>query len=148
MVCGVAITLGLWRFGHFEMMIPVWMVCYGAAVACGGAFSVKVIPIMGWCFLVLGAAAFAMPAGYGNGMMAASFGLPGGSRMLLLGLQAGVYGLALADLAAPEGAAIKRLTSPPRALVTLLAAAFCAQRIFFVKPGQLWKVTYAQSAKS
>jgi hypothetical protein len=75
MICGVAITLGLWRFGHYEMMMPVWMVCYGAAVACGGAFSVKVVPVMGWCFMVLGAAAFAMPAGYGNWMMAASFGL-------------------------------------------------------------------------
>ena len=75
MVCGVAITLGLWRFGHYEMMMPVWMVCYGAAVACGGAFSVRVVPVMGWCFLVLGSAAFALPAGYGNWMMAATFGL-------------------------------------------------------------------------
>lgn len=75
MLCGVFITIGLWRFGHFEMMVPVWIVCYGAAVVCGGAFSVKPVPIMGWCFMAVGAAAFFLPAGLGNTMMGVSFGL-------------------------------------------------------------------------
>lgn len=75
LVCGVAITLGLWRYEHYEMMPPVWMLCYGASVVTGGAFSVKAVPVMGWLFIVLGAAAFALPAVYGNYMMAASFGL-------------------------------------------------------------------------
>lgn len=75
LICGVAITLGLWRYGQFELMAPVWMLCYGAAVVCGGAFSVRVIPVMGWVFVALGAAAFALPAAYGNYLMAASFGL-------------------------------------------------------------------------
>ena len=72
LICGIAITLGLWRFGHFETMAPVWMLCYGASVVCGGAFSVKVVPVMGWCFIAIGAAAFALPAGFGNILMAAS----------------------------------------------------------------------------
>jgi hypothetical protein len=75
MLCGVFITLGLWRFGHFEMMIPVWIICYGAAVVCGGAFSVKVVPVMGWCFIAFGAIAFFLPAGFGNTMMGLSFGV-------------------------------------------------------------------------
>lgn len=75
LIVGVAITVGLWRYGHFEAMIPVWMLCYGAAVVCGGAFSVRVVPVMGWCFIALGCVAFATPAGWGNIMMAASFGL-------------------------------------------------------------------------
>jgi hypothetical protein len=74
MLCGVFITLGLWRFGHFEAMIPVWILSYGAAVVCGGAFSVKAVPLMGWCFMALGAAAFFLPAGFGNMMMGLSFG--------------------------------------------------------------------------
>lgn len=74
LVCGVAITLGLWRYGQFELMAPVWMLCYGASVVCGGAFSVRVIPVMGWFFIAIGAAAFALPAGFGNYLMAASFG--------------------------------------------------------------------------
>jgi len=75
MLCGVFITLGLWRFGHFEVMIPVWILCYGAAVVCGGAFSVKAVPIMGWCFIALGAIAFFLPANTGQLMMGLSFGV-------------------------------------------------------------------------
>jgi len=75
MLCGVFITLGLWRFGHFEAMIPVWILCYGAAVVCGGAFSVKAVPLMGWCFIALGAIAFFLPANTGQLMMGLSFGL-------------------------------------------------------------------------
>ena len=75
LLCGLAITLGLWRYEYYEMMAPVWMLCYGAAVVCGGAYSVRIIPVMGWCFMVLGAAAFALPAVYGNWLMAASFGV-------------------------------------------------------------------------
>jgi len=75
MIVGVAITLGLWRHEYFYIMPPVCMLCYGAAVVCGGAFSVRVVPIMGWCFMALGATAFVLPISYGNLMMAASFGL-------------------------------------------------------------------------
>lgn len=75
LVAGVAITLGLWRYEHFEIMAPVWMLCYGSAIVCGGAFSVRIIPVLGWCFIGLGAAAFALPAGYGNYLMALGFGV-------------------------------------------------------------------------
>lgn len=75
LLCGVFITYGLYRFGHFEMMIPVWIMCYGAAVICGGMFSVKAVPIMGWCFITMGAIDFFLPAGFGNSMMGLSFGV-------------------------------------------------------------------------
>jgi len=75
LVCGIVITLGLWRFEHYEVMIPVWILLYGAAVVCGGAFSVKAVPIMGWCFITLGTIAFFIPAGFGNSLMAFSFGV-------------------------------------------------------------------------
>lgn len=75
LICGVAITLGLWRYEHYEIMAPVCMLCYGAAVVCGGAVSVRVVPVMGWCFIALGALGLALPASYGNWLMAASFGV-------------------------------------------------------------------------
>ena len=75
LVCGVAITLGLWRYEHYELMAPVWMLLYGAAVVTGGAFSVRIVPVMGWVFIALGAIGFALPAGYGNILMGASFGV-------------------------------------------------------------------------
>ncbi len=75
LVCGIAITLGLWRYEHYELMAPVWMLLYGAAVVTGGAFSVRVVPVMGWMFIAIGALAFALPTVYGNYLMGASFGV-------------------------------------------------------------------------
>jgi hypothetical protein len=75
MICGVVITLGLWRFGMFEIMIPIWLLLYGAAVVTGGSFSVKAVPIMGWCFITVGTAAFFLPTIYGNLLMAIGFGV-------------------------------------------------------------------------
>jgi len=75
LVCGVAITLGLWRFEHYEMMAPVWMLLYGSAVVTGGAFSVRIVPVMGWIFIAVGSIAFLVSASYGNILMGATFGM-------------------------------------------------------------------------
>ncbi len=75
LVAAVTITLGLWRYEHYEMMAPVWMLLYGASVVTGGAFSVRIVPVMGWIFIALGAVAFALPASFGNILMGASFGV-------------------------------------------------------------------------
>ena len=75
LIAGVVITLGLWRFEYYEIMAPAWMLLYGAAVVTGGAFSVRVVPLMGWIFIALGAIAFALPPGFGNYFMGLSFGL-------------------------------------------------------------------------
>lgn len=75
LIAGIAITLGLWRFEHYEVMAPAWMLLYGASIVTGGAFSVRIVPVMGWLFIALGAVCFALPAIYGNIFMGASFGL-------------------------------------------------------------------------
>jgi hypothetical protein len=75
MVCGVVVTLGLWRYGDFVEMMPTWLLLYGAAVVTGGSYSVRAVPIMGWCFIALGTIAFFLPANTGNLMMALGFGL-------------------------------------------------------------------------
>lgn len=75
LLCGVVITLGLWRFAYFAAMVPAWMLLYGAAVVAGGANSVRVVPVMGWLFIVFGSAAFVLPSGWGNPLMGISFGL-------------------------------------------------------------------------
>lgn len=75
LIAGGVVTLGLFRYGQFEIMMPVWMLCYGASVVCGGAFSVRIVPVMGWCFMALGAIALVLPSTYGDLMMAASFGI-------------------------------------------------------------------------
>jgi len=75
LVVGVVIVLGLWQNDVWDLMAPICMLCYGAAVVCGGAFSVRVVPVMGWCFIVLGVVAFVLPPTYSDLMMALSFGV-------------------------------------------------------------------------
>ena len=75
LLAGVAITLGLWKLEYYDLMAPVWMLLYGTAVVTGGAFSVRVVPVMGWIFMAFGAVAFALPAGFGNILMGMTFGI-------------------------------------------------------------------------
>lgn len=60
---------------HLSAQLPgCWLVCYGAAVTSGGAFSVRPVPFMGAAFIALGALAFVAPATWGHFFMAAGFG--------------------------------------------------------------------------
>ena len=70
---------------------------------------------------------------------AASFWLPDPWRIGVLAAQAGGYGLALLDPAVPRWLPLKRLTSPARTFVVLMAATLCATAILFVPPGRLWR---------
>lgn len=72
---GVVVVLGLWQNGIYGLMAPICMLSYGAAIVCGGAFSVRIIPVMGWYFMALGAFTFILPIEYGNLMMGLSFGV-------------------------------------------------------------------------
>jgi cellulose synthase/poly-beta-1,6-N-acetylglucosamine synthase-like glycosyltransferase len=62
-------------------------------------------------------------------------------RTALLGAQAAFYALALLDLALPQGAPGKRITSTVRTFVVLMAASACALAVLLVPPERLWKVT-------
>ena len=60
---------------HLGTRLPgCWLLCYGAAITSGGAFSVRPVPFMGAAFIALGALAFAAPADWGHFFMAAGFG--------------------------------------------------------------------------
>ena len=76
-------------------------------------------------------------------LLVTSFWLPAATRGAALTGQIAFYGLAALDMVLASENPLKRLTGPARAIVSLLAAAFCAQAIFFVPPARLWKVTYA-----
>ena len=75
MLVGALLTGVLVRAGLYEALPGTWLVLYGTGVVTGGAFSVRVVPLMGLCFMGLGALALFAPPAWGNALMAAGFGL-------------------------------------------------------------------------
>ena len=75
MVVGALLTAALLRIGANDLLPGVWLLLYGTAVVAGGAFSVRIIPVMGVCFMTLGAAALFAPPAVGEWLMVSGFGL-------------------------------------------------------------------------
>ena len=78
MIAGAVLTVVLFRAPAAEFLPGMWMLLYGTAVVSGGSASVRVVPLMGACFMAVGAAALWWPgAGIplgGDALLAAGFG--------------------------------------------------------------------------
>ncbi len=68
------LTAVLWQAGLAGAVPGVWLLLYGCGIVAGGAFSVRVVPVMGLCFLVFGALALFWPPFGGDLWLAAGFG--------------------------------------------------------------------------
>ena len=74
LLAGALLSVALARVEALDVLPGVWLLLYGAGVVTGGAFSVKVVPVMGLCFMALGSLALFAPIQWGNYFMAAGFG--------------------------------------------------------------------------
>jgi len=74
-VVGGLLTIALFLAGAVAALPGVWLLLYGTAIVTGGAFSVRVVPVMGLCLMLIGGAALFAPAIWGDAFMGAGFGV-------------------------------------------------------------------------
>jgi hypothetical protein len=74
MVAGAVLTGALLEAGVPDVIPGAWLLLYGVGVVTAGTFSVRIVPVMGLCFMLFGAAALAAPPAWGNAFMATGFG--------------------------------------------------------------------------
>ena len=71
---GGILTVALYAHGQAALLPCAWLLLYGTAVVTGGAHSVRIIPLTGIAFILLGASAVFAPPAWGDAFMAAGFG--------------------------------------------------------------------------
>ncbi|MEE9155282.1 MAG: hypothetical protein V3U38_01445, partial [Gemmatimonadota bacterium] len=73
-VAAAILTIAFYRSPQLAALPGVWLILFGAGVMTGGTFSVRVVPLTGLCFMLIGTAALFAPADWGDAFMAAGFG--------------------------------------------------------------------------
>ncbi len=71
---GALLTGILLAVGASGFLPGTWLLLYGTGVVTGGAFSVRIVPVMGLAFMGLGAISFVCPFAWGDALLAGGFG--------------------------------------------------------------------------
>lgn len=71
---GALLTLVLFEHHLVRLLPGVWLLLYGVGVVAAGTFSVRIVPVMGFAFMIAGTVALFAPAGWTTAIMAAGFG--------------------------------------------------------------------------
>ena len=74
LLVGALLTVVLYRANLAGAIPGMWLLLYGTGVVTGGAFSVRIVPVMGLCFMALGSVALFCPLAWGSFFLAAGFG--------------------------------------------------------------------------
>ena len=72
-LAGALLTAVFYRAGLMVFLPGIWLLMYGAAVLSGGWASVRIVPLMGACFMAAGAAALLAPE-WSAALLPAGFG--------------------------------------------------------------------------
>jgi hypothetical protein len=73
-LAGGVLTAVLFFQGSYAVLPGLWLLLYGTGVVTGGAYSVRIVPVMGLAFMSLGALALVAPPAWGDAFLAAGFG--------------------------------------------------------------------------
>jgi hypothetical protein len=73
-VAGTVMTVALAREGLHALLPGVWLMLYGSGLLAGGAFSIRLVPVMGACFLAAGVVTTLAPAALGPSALVLAFG--------------------------------------------------------------------------
>lgn len=71
---GALLTLVAYEHALVPLLPGIWMLLYGVGVVAAGTFSVRIVPVMGMAFMVVGTVAIFAPPAWGAVCMAAGFG--------------------------------------------------------------------------
>jgi uncharacterized membrane protein YjfL (UPF0719 family) len=74
LLVGAVLTAALYHLNVLGVLAGLWLLMYGAAVVTGGAFSVRIVPVMGLCFMLLGAVSLSAPATWADAFLTLGFG--------------------------------------------------------------------------
>src|SRR5579872_6974841 len=72
-LAGAVLTAVFYPAGLSAFLPGIWMLLYGAGVVSGGGASVRVVPVMGACFMAAGTLALLLPQAAGNVALAGGF---------------------------------------------------------------------------
>jgi hypothetical protein len=73
-VAGGVLTAVLFWKELFVFLPGLWLLLYGTGVVTGGSYSVRIVPVMGIAFMILGGLTLLAPAAWGDACLAAGFG--------------------------------------------------------------------------
>ncbi|MGO8789514.1 MAG: hypothetical protein ACLQVL_19300 [Terriglobia bacterium] len=74
LMAGAVISYAIYSTALVRLLPCFWLLLYGVGVMSAGTFSVRVVPVMGLCFMLAGVVALFCPAASANAVMAAGFG--------------------------------------------------------------------------
>lgn len=74
LAAAAVLTAVLVRAGANAAIPGTWLLLYGVGVTAGGAFSVRLVPLLGALFMALGVTAFVLPPSWADALLATGFG--------------------------------------------------------------------------
>ena len=75
LLAAVPLTVAFYRADLIHLLPALWLLLYGAAAVTGGAFSVRIVPLMGLGFMTVGTVAVFTPPSWGDAILAFGFGV-------------------------------------------------------------------------